>query len=146
MRYIKYFNEKFNIDSFLQYYKGVHYDKDIVATKAAHVLDEINDLDDILILNRVIFLYDIKDLDENDLGEFWTDQEVSDDLVYQLMEQSVVDDIENKKPYVVTAKFRKSDIDLYATIQNNIDFPEEFEINVGNSKPMEVIEVKLYDI
>jgi len=90
-------------------------------------------LPDNVILHRVVFLDDIKDLDENALGQHWIEDEIDNDLIKRLKE---INDI-NTNPYFIVAEFKKTDIDFFETLNNNMNFPNEEEITLksDNIKP-----------
>lgn len=101
-------------------------------------------LKDEIILYRIVALYDIKDLDESDLGIHYTleydPNNLQDYVFYEYIGLSDID--EDQDLYLIEVKVNKNDIDLEGTIINRLSFPREEEITLKNKANPEIINIK----
>lgn len=122
-------------------------DNNRIITNGYRILKRFNKKyngEDEIYLDRVVFLRDIKELNKDSLGIYWSDHFVDDHLIDTLKEEVPIKDLDEKEPYVITAIFNKQDIDLQTTMINKIIWEEEEEITVKkDSKPISY-EIKKY--
>ena len=92
-------------------------------------------------LYRIIFLDEESYIDEDKLGQHW------------IMNSDLIDDMFIKKiketsgsggdPIIIQGTFITKDIDWKETLNNNMEFPREFEVTAGDLTP---IDYKIYTL
>ena len=93
-------------------------------------------------LSRVLFIKN--KINNNKLGEHWTNIIVDDEFIDMIAEVNGID-IDDYNIYIIDAIFNKKDINYSETIINNILFPDEYEINIKkDAKPISY-EIRKYN-
>ena len=77
-------------------------------------------------LYRLVFLKNLNELRNNDLGEYWT---VYKDDISRYYHNIYVED-ENMKPYLIIGKFEPNSIDIKSSLLQFSQIPDEYEVNI----------------
>lgn len=113
--------------------KGGFINDELAEIELKHLIDELKSLPNEITLYRVVFLCDMNDLNKEKPGSHYVLNKYNlRDFHYTKMLYSADIKCDNYKPYIVTIKIKKNQIDYDETIKNRMLYPHEEEITVLN--------------
>lgn len=125
-----------HIDSFM--------DEDDFNDHFDEIVDKLNNLDDVVTLHRVVFIEDISQLNTNNLGSFWVEDEdvILDEHFRDYLQNECNGERIEGTPFQIEAKFKKEDIEFELNVYQYLLNPQEEEITIKeNAKPVGKVEV-----
>lgn len=110
------------------------------------IIKTLSQLDDEVTLHRVVFLEDIKDLNKDELGQFWVEDErtIDDDHFQNYLQNECAGEEVKGSPFKIEAIFNKKDVFFEMNINQFLINPKEEEITLyKHAKP--IGDIKIYD-
>jgi len=108
------------------------------------LLEWLNNLPETIILYRLIYVDEERDIDKEELGAHYS--HIKKDLLHNHHSRgSIYSNSEmGENALLLTVKIKKDQIDIFNTLHNNIIYPHEQEITLKNKgKGSELIDVSL---
>lgn len=108
-----------------------------------YVFDRFDDIESVVELNRVVVLERISALNINNLGNHWVDDPsiIDNDFIDYLRHECSGETIIGT-PYIISANFRRTDIDIETSIRKYMENPNENEIYLkSGSSPISAVTV-----
>jgi len=125
-------------------YKVMGLDEEWAIYDLKSLLEWLNGLPDTIILYRLIYVDEERDIDKEDLGTHYS--HIKKDLLHNHYSKgSIYSNSEmGDNALLLTVKIKKDQIDIFNTLHNNILYPHEQEITLKNKgKGSELIDVSL---
>ncbi len=123
-------------------YKVMGLDEEWTKEDLQSLLEWLNELPDTIILYRLLYLDEDREINKEELGSHFT-QEKKDLLHNHHSKGSIYSNSEmGENALLLTVKIKKDQIDIFNTLHNNILYPHEQEITLKNKgKGSELIDV-----
>jgi hypothetical protein len=98
----------------------------------------LKNIPNIIKLYRVVFLSDEKELKSEFLGHHWVrNEKLVKTHIADMMGQFNLEPKQKERQYMITAEFKKDDIDIYHTVYNNVSVDHEEEVTIKkDAKPI----------
>jgi hypothetical protein len=123
-------------------YKVMGLDEEWAIYDLKSLLEWLNGLPDTIILYRLIYVDEERDIDKEDLGTHYS--HIKKDLLHNHHSKgSIYSNSEmGENALLLTVKIKKDQIDIFNTLHNNILYPHEQEITLKNKgKGSELMDV-----
>jgi hypothetical protein len=112
-------------------------DKSDAEKELEYYLDKVKNLPDELTLYRVLNVDKKEDINKEQLGSHYSDKKKD------LMSSHYFVDGGEENYFLVTVKAKKSMVDIMATLENNILYPNENEVTLKNKgKGVDIISIR----
>lgn len=104
------------------------------------VLLKIKGMDDRVVMYRIVFLDNLKDLNYETVGSHYS---LNKENLIDSMYSKLIDSAYGETPYLLTVKLDKKLIDVDKTISNNILYPNEEEITIiDNGSKVKILNIE----
>ena len=124
----------------------LYFDEDDFNDHFEEIVTTLNNLSDEIELHRIVFLKDISELNIVDLGSHWV-QDIStiqDSSFQKYLQHECNGETIEGTPFIISAKFKSSDVDLELNINQFMLNPNEEEITLKN-KSQSIGNIKVFD-
>jgi len=131
-------------DTFKEAYRQMGLDEEWAEYDFAELLKWLEELPQTIILYRLIYVDEERDIDKEELGAHYS--HIKKDLLHNHHSRgSIYSNSEmGENALLLTVKIKKDQIDIFNTLHNNIMYPHEQEITLKNKgKGSELIDVSL---
>lgn len=136
----------YNLDELKDEFKDLYFDEDDLICHIDDKTFELDNLNDVLTLYRVVFLKSLLDLDTKNLGNHWTlNNDIFDENFLDYLKNQSSGKIIEGDPYIIKCEFRKESVNKELSLAQYLYNPNEDEIYINeNENPISEIIILNY--
>lgn len=136
----------YNLDELKDEFKDLYFDEDDLICHIDDKTFELDNLNDVLTLYRVVFLNSLFDLDTKKLGNHWTlNKDIFDENFLDYLKIQSSGKIIEGDPYIIKGEFKKESVNKELSLAQYLYNPNEDEIYINeNENPISEIIILNY--